>query len=88
MGLDAEGDGRVLMVYWDVNLYQAEAVHDARAQAIYSVSADDKASVQTLATTYPDLPLGLGQARWYRARPRIRSPRHAIDSGRARSAYH
>ena len=45
----------VLMVYREVNLYRAEAVHDARAQAIYSVSVDEKPGVQALATTAPDL---------------------------------
>jgi len=44
----------VLMVYRDVNLYRADAVHDARPQAICSVSVDEKPGVQALATTAPD----------------------------------
>ena len=46
----------VLVVYREVSLYRAEAVHDARPQAIYSVSVDEKPGVQALATTAPDLP--------------------------------
>lgn len=46
----------VLVVYRDVNLYRAEAAHDARPQPIYTVSVDEKPGVQALATTAPDLP--------------------------------
>lgn len=46
----------VLMVYRDVNLYRADAVHDARPVAIYTVSVDEKPGVQALGTTAPDLP--------------------------------
>lgn len=51
----------VLMVYQDVNLYQAGAVHDGRPQPIYSVSVDEKPGVQALGTTAPDLPPVPGQ---------------------------
>jgi len=46
----------VLMVYRDVNLYRAEAVHDARPAPIYTVSVDEKPGVQGLGVTAPDLP--------------------------------
>ena len=46
----------VLMVYRDVNLYRADAVHDARPLPIYTVSVDEKPGVQALGTTAPDLP--------------------------------
>uniref|UniRef100_E6PJV0 Transposase of ISCARN21, IS630 family n=1 Tax=mine drainage metagenome TaxID=410659 RepID=E6PJV0_9ZZZZ len=46
----------VLMVYRDVNLYRAEAVHDARPLPVYTVSVDEKPGVQALCTTAPDLP--------------------------------
>jgi transposase len=46
----------VLMVYRDVNLYRTEAVHDGRAQPIYTVSVDEKPGVQALSTTGADLP--------------------------------
>lgn len=46
----------VLMVYRDVYLYRAEAVHDARPRPIYTVSVDEKPGVQALGTTAPDLP--------------------------------
>ena len=46
----------VLMVYRDVSLYRAEAVHDARPQPVYTVSVDEKPGVQALGTTAPDLP--------------------------------
>jgi transposase len=46
----------VLMVYRDVNLYRADAVHDARPVPIYTVSVDEKPGVQALGTTAPDLP--------------------------------
>lgn len=45
----------ILMVYHDVNLYQAGAVHDARPTPIYTVSVDEKPGVQALGTTAPDL---------------------------------
>lgn len=56
---DAEFDRKmveVLMVYRDVNIYRAEAVHDARVQPIYTVSVDEKPGVQALGTSAPDLP--------------------------------
>jgi transposase len=46
----------VLMVYSDVNLYRADAVHDARMTPIYTVSVDEKPGVQALGTTAPDKP--------------------------------
>lgn len=46
----------VLMVYRDVNLYRADAVHDARPHAVYTVSVDEKPGVQALGVTAPDLP--------------------------------
>lgn len=46
----------VLMVYSDVNLYRADAVHDARPVPIYTVSVDEKPGVQALGTTAADLP--------------------------------
>jgi transposase len=45
----------VLMVYRDVNLYRADAVHDRRVAPIYTVSVDEKPGVQALGTTAPDL---------------------------------
>lgn len=51
----------VLMVYRDVNLYRADAVHDARPQPVYTVSVDEKPGVQALGTTAPDLPLVPGK---------------------------
>ena len=46
----------VLLVYRDVNLYRADAVHDARTRPIYTVSVDEKPGVQALSTTGADLP--------------------------------
>lgn len=46
----------VLMVYRDVNLYRAGAVHDARPTPVFAVSVDEKPGVQALGTTAPDLP--------------------------------
>jgi transposase len=46
----------VLMVYRDVNLYRADAAHDARPVPIYTVSVDEKPGVQALGVTAPDLP--------------------------------
>ena len=46
----------VLMVYRDVSLYRADAVHDARPQPVYTVSVDEKPGVQALGVTAPDLP--------------------------------
>ncbi len=46
----------VLVVYRDVNLYRADAVHDARPRPIYTVSVDEKPGVQALSTTADDLP--------------------------------
>lgn len=46
----------VLMVYHDVNVFRAEAVHDSRTAPIYTVSVDEKPGVQALGTSAPDLP--------------------------------
>ena len=46
----------VLVVYRDVNLYRADAVHNARPRPIYTVSVDEKPGVQALSTTGADLP--------------------------------
>lgn len=46
----------VLVVYRDVSLYRADAVHDRRVTPIYTVSVDEKPGVQALGTTAPDLP--------------------------------
>lgn len=46
----------VLLVYRDVNLYRADAVHDGRPRPIYTVSVDEKPGVQALSTTGADLP--------------------------------
>ena len=46
----------VLMVYRDVNLYRADAVHAACLRPIYTVSVDEKPGVQALTTTGADLP--------------------------------
>lgn len=51
----------VLMVYRDVNLYHANAEHDRKAQAIYTVSVDEKPGVQALGLTAPDLPPSPGK---------------------------
>lgn len=51
----------VLMVYRDVNLYRADAAHDARPLPIYTVSVDEKPGVQALGTTAPDLPPAPGK---------------------------
>ena len=51
----------VLMVYRDVNLYRAEAAHDARPLPVYTVSVDEKPGVQALGTTAPDLPPAPGK---------------------------
>jgi transposase len=52
---------QVLMVYRDVSLYRADAVHDARPKPIYTVSVDEKPGVQALGITAPDLPPVPGQ---------------------------
>jgi transposase len=46
----------VLMVYRDVSIYTADAVHDARPDPIYTVSVDEKPGVQAIGLTAPDLP--------------------------------
>ena len=46
----------VLVVYRDVSLYRADAVHDRRMAPIYTVSVDEKPGVQALGTTAADLP--------------------------------
>ena len=46
----------VLMVYRDVSIYRADAVHDARPDPIYTVSVDEKPGVQAIGLTAPDLP--------------------------------
>ena len=45
----------VLMVYHDVNLYRTDAHHDGRPSPIYTVSVDEKPSVQALGLTAPNL---------------------------------
>ena len=52
----------VLMVYRDVSLYTAGAVHDARPSPIYTVSVDEKPGVQAIGLTAPDLPPVPGKA--------------------------
>lgn len=54
----------VLMVYRDVGLYApgAASVHDARPEAIYTVSIDEKPGVQAISVTAPDLPPVPGKA--------------------------
>jgi transposase len=52
----------VLMVYRDVSLYTEGAVHDARPNAIYTVSVDEKPGVQAIGLTAPDLPPVPGKA--------------------------
>lgn len=53
----------VLVVYRDVNLYRADAAHDARPTPVYTVSVDEKPGVQALGTTAPDLPPAPGKRR-------------------------
>jgi transposase len=52
----------VLMVYRDVSIYSEGAVHDARPNAIYTVSVDEKPGVQAIGLTAPDLPPVPGRA--------------------------
>ncbi len=52
----------VLMVYRDVSIYTEGAVHDARPNAIYTVSVDEKPGVQAIGLTAPDLPPIPGKA--------------------------
>jgi transposase len=52
----------VLMVYRDVSIYSEGAVHDARPNAIYTVSVDEKPGVQAIGLTAPDLPPSPGKA--------------------------
>jgi transposase len=52
----------VLMVYRDVSIYAPGAVHDARPNAIYTVSVDEKPGVQAIGLTAPDLPPVPGKA--------------------------
>jgi transposase len=52
----------VLMVYRDVSIYSEGAVHDARPNAIYTVSVDEKPGVQAIGLTAPDLPPVPGKA--------------------------
>jgi transposase len=42
----------VLMVYRDVSIYSEGAVHDARPNAIYTVSVDEKPGVQAIGRDY------------------------------------
>jgi len=53
----------VLMVYRDVSIYSEGAVHDARPNAIYTVSVDENPGVQAIGLTAPDLPPVPGKAR-------------------------
>lgn len=43
----------VLMVYWDAALNTEGAVHDGRANPIYTVSVDEKPGVQAIGLTRP-----------------------------------
>ena len=52
----------VLMVYRDVSLYSEGAAHDARPNAIYTVSVDEKPGVQAIGLKAPDLPPVPGKA--------------------------
>ena len=52
----------VLMVYRDASIYAEGAVHDARPNAIYTVSVDEKPGVQAIGLTAPDLPPVPGEA--------------------------
>lgn len=52
----------VLMVYRDVSLYREGAAHDARPNAIYTVSVDEKPGVQAIGLKAPDLPPVPGKA--------------------------
>jgi transposase len=52
----------VLMVYRDVSIYSEGAAHDARPNAIYTVSVDEKPGVQAIGLTAPDLPPVPGKA--------------------------
>jgi transposase len=52
----------VLMVYRDVSIYSEGAVHDARPNAIYTVSVDEKPGVQAIGLAAPDLPPVPGKA--------------------------
>ena len=44
------------MVYMDVSIYRADAVHDGRPDPIYTVSVDEKPGVQAIGLFAPDLP--------------------------------
>lgn len=46
----------VLMVYRNVGLFLADAVHDARQLTVNTVRVDERPSVPALGTTAPDLP--------------------------------
>ena len=52
----------VLLIYRDVSIYRADAVHDARPNPIYTVSVDEKPGVQAIGLTAPDLPPVPGKA--------------------------
>ncbi|OXC74586.1 Mobile element protein [Caballeronia sordidicola] len=52
----------VLMVNRDVSLDLESAVHDARPNPIYTVSVDEKPSVQAIGLSAPDLPPVPGKA--------------------------
>ncbi len=52
----------VLLVYRDVSIYSEGAVHDARPNAIYTVSVDEKPGVQAIGLSAPDLPPVPGKA--------------------------
>lgn len=52
----------VLMVYREVSLYAEGAVQDARSNAVYTVSVDEKPGVQAIGVTAPDLPPVPGKA--------------------------
>lgn len=54
---------QVLMVYRDVSIYNEGAVHDARPNAIYTLSVDEKPGVQAIGLRAPDLPPVPGKAK-------------------------
>jgi hypothetical protein len=76
----------VLMVYREVSIYSQGAAHDARPNPIYTVSVDEKPGVQAIGLTAPGSAARARQGLCRRARLRIRSPRHGLDTGRHRPA--
>jgi hypothetical protein len=76
----------VLMVYRDVNLFRADAVHDGRPAPIYTLSVDEKPGVQAIGLTAPDLsPVANKHAS--RTRLRVCAAWNLIHPGRVGPAY-